>query len=364
MFKGSVVFLTYVLAKKVHIVALILIVLTLVSMLSLFVIAGIESLTRVFDIFYPIDETPLATLIITSDALSPFTSLVDLNQVEQILRGIEGVEIYPVFITIGFVDKKLVVIYEMPGVDDGCAFLDRDLLENVRGSWGGYIPVYSVFTQKTVFLKICGEGVKPGVGVSHNTIATIRGVSPRYYSFVIVKIYNRSSIEEVYKAVFPDAWRTDIERLVRRALLLAVRFGKDVSIKSIENPTQLFLARLGIHKDLLIYLAYSVAVISFLSLPILGIGVVEGLRRDIEVFSGIGAPKTSIGVALLLLFTILTVTSNAVSYMVLQCLQPSIEFLGYVIPLTIDVESLPLISLALLTLCIIGALMGLRALEI
>ena len=360
------VLVAHITRRKHWLLVFTLLVLTSLSTLSLLALGSIKSMASIFDAFYPLGERDVVTFIVSSNAISPFTSIVNATDVYRRLGGIQGVEVIPVFVTIGLVDDKPYVIYEVNSTVDSCAYPDRDILEYAEKKWSGYIPVYSVFTERTVFLRICGIGVKPGIGVNHDTIARIRGVPLDYYSFLVVKIHDKDKVRDVLRALTPgvDVDTSTLGKLIQRAILVAVRTGRNTSITGVENPTQLFLERLGIQRDYVVHFAYFTALASLISLPLLGVGLIEALRRDTRVFTVIGVSKTSMATSLILLLGVLAYLPGVINLVLLRGkTTPGIEFLGYSPPLTLDPWDTLVVSTVQFVLCSTGVLLRARAIE-
>lgn len=366
MLRELTVMLAHIISGKKRVALIVFAILLLSSMLSLTALTNIKSALNIFDVFYPAGSDS-TVIIASSRAISPLTSLVDAEELRQRLSSVYGVELHSVFVTLGIVDGRPAIVYEISGGDEGCAYPDEELAEYSRKAWNGYIPIYSVFTKQTLFLKVCGVGDSPGVGVSHNTIARIRGVSPRYYSFALIEVLDRGALEGVYRTLVPEVnvEPSTLEKLLERATAVAIRVGRDTAITQVENPTQIFLERLGIHRDYVISFAYFTALTTILCLPLLGLGIVEFLKRDIEVYAHIiCVSRISVILTLLLLTALASTLSNAVAWLlVLRGAGPRIDFLGYTPQPNLDIRDLATVTVAQLALCSIGIIARMRGFE-
>ncbi|MEM2220877.1 MAG: hypothetical protein QXK24_03445 [Ignisphaera sp.] len=365
MARYTVVVLMHILSKKIGVVLFIALSSTALSILALSAIGSIKSLYGVYDAFYPINSSSRFKIIISSDAVSPFTSIVDLKYIEEKLKGFENVYLQSVFVTIGFVGVEPVVIYEIKDVKDTCAYPDQELLKRTEVLWNGFIPVQSVFTQETLFLRICGVGEKPGIGVDHNTIARIRGVPSNYYSFVIVEVDDMDTLSKVYEALALRVDESAVEKLVRRVMLVAIRGGKIIEFREFQNPTEVYLAKFGIYRDYIVYLAYSIALTALIGLPLLGMGTVRYLRRDLEIFLSLGIARKSLLATFIVLLSISIALSSIASMIAVAHLdiKPLTSLLGYRIPLNIDSSDVIYIGSAQFTLCIAGIVNELKNYE-
>ncbi|MEM3989019.1 MAG: hypothetical protein QW369_03700 [Desulfurococcaceae archaeon] len=356
MLSGLTTVITYILSRKTSLILFTVLISTALSTLSLYAIGYIESLYRIYDVFYPIDRGSAFTITVSSDAVSPFTSIVDLEYIEDRLRDFKDVSIQPVFITIGLLGAEPVVVYEFNYANDTCAYPDQAMLSNIKAMWGDFIPIQSPFNSEILFLKVCGVGGRPGIGVSHATIARLRGVSLNYYSFVVVYVYNNDVIDDVYKALGLERVEPYVEKLVKRAFLIAIRRGNIVELKSVQNPTEAYLVKLGIYRDYLVYLAYSIALVTLVGLPLIGLGLVSFLHRDFEIFIVHGVSRRTLMASLLAFTAISTGLSIAISVSVLNLgITPRLTFMGYNVPFKIDLEDAVYVALSNYSLCILGS---------
>lgn len=359
------IFLLHIISRRTTLFIFMIIIFITLTMLSLTAVGYIKSINMVFDIFHPISKNAVTSIIVSSDSISPFTSMVNLKDVEEKLSGFRDIKITPVFVTIGFVDLKPMVVYELSYVNNTCAYLDQELLKDVGNRWKGYIPIYSIFTQETLFLRICGVGDRPGIGVSHEVATKIRGVPQGYYSFIVVEVYNNSIVKEICRILAPNFEETYIERLIRRATLIAIRRGRITEVKEFWNPTEVYLTKFGIYRDYVTYFAYAIALSSLTGLPLLWSGVIEFLNKDVKVFTMLGIPRKSVAISILILLILSIVIGNILAKIMMDIkLIPTFRFLNYVVPMDINLKDLVLIMISQLFLSILGYIMRLRYVEI
>ncbi|MEM4488130.1 MAG: hypothetical protein QXK88_04950 [Desulfurococcaceae archaeon] len=356
--------LIYLLSKKVSLFVLALLVSTALSTLSLYAIGYVSSLSRVYDVFYPRDAAATSTIIISSDAISPFTSLINFEYIKGKLSAVDKVEIQPIFITVGLLGGEPTVLYETPIANDTCLYPSTSVLSRVGPAVGSFLPIQSLFTGEVLILRVCGIGDKPGLGVSYSTIARLRGVKPGYYSFAVAYIYDNTALNEVYRALGLEA-EQHLEGLIRRAFLVAIRRGDIFELRGAESPTEIYFLKLGIYRDYIIYAAYSISVVALLGLPVLGLGIAEALRGELKLFVALGASRRALVFVLLSFTAVLTLISVVLSLAVYSLnLMPPLIFLDYSIPLEIGIQSVVYTAVANYTLCAVGAVRGVRALEV
>lgn len=353
--------ITYILGRKTGLALFTVLVLVTLSLLSLYAINYIESLYRVYDVFHPIDGSSTHTIIISSEAISPFTSIVDFRYIEEKLKDFKDISIHPVFITIGLVNAEPVVVYELSDANNTCAYPDQTIFSKTKDAWGSFIPIQSLFNNEVLFLRVCGTSEKPGIGVSRSTIAKIRSTTPNYCSFIVIHIYNTDIVDDVYRALGLEYG--ELERLIRRAFLVAVRRGF-IEPRGVQNPTEVYLAKLGIYRDYIAYLAYSIALVALMGLPLLGFGIADLLHRDLRLFMALGVSRRVLISTLLTFIAISTALSTTTSIAVFNLgVIPPPVFIGYSIPLGIDFKDAIYIALSNYFLCTLGAAWRMRELE-
>lgn len=361
--RGLVTPLMYILCRKPLLTIFIVLLLASLQVLSLYGLNYVESLYRVYDIIYPVDSGAVANIVVTSDAISPFTSIVNLELIKEKLKDASGIKVQPVFITVGLVYDVPVIVYEI-FANDTCSYPDRGLLSRVGANVGDFIPIQSPFTSEILFLKICGVGEKPGIGVSYSNVARIRGVEPGYYSFVVVSVYDASAVKDVYRALGLNTSDEHFEKLVKRAFLVIISRGGVYEPKEVRSLTEVYLARFGVYRDFVVYLAYLIALMMLVGLPVLGLGVVELYRKELKLFIVLGVSKTMLLFTLLVHTATLIVTSTMLSILIIGSgLIPRLVFMGYTIPLKLEYSDAVYIVLVDYLLCTLGVLAGLKHIE-
>lgn len=363
MSRALITLLTYIFHGKPLLTVLVVLVLASLQVLSLYGLNYMESLYRVYDTIYPLDSDAVANIVVTSDAVSPLTSIVNLELIKEKLGNTDGIKIQPVFVTVGLVYDVPVIVYET-FANDTCSYPDQGLLSRVSANVGDFIPIQSLFTSEVLFLKICGVGEKPGIGVSYSNVARIRGVKPGYYSFIVVSIYDVSAVKDVYRALGLNASDEDFEKLVKRAFLVIISRGSVYELREAQGLTEVYLARFGVYRDFIVYLAYLIALTVLVGLPVLGLGVVELNRRELELFIVLGTSKTTLLFTLLVYTATLVVMSTMLSILIIGSgLIPQLVFMGYTIPLKLEYSDTVYVALIDYLLCTLGVLAGLKRIE-
>lgn len=126
----------------------------------------------------------------------------------------------------------------------------------------------------------------------------------------------------------------------------------------------MYLAKLGIYRDYIVYLAYSIALVALIGLPLLGLGIVDLLYRDLRLFIALGVSGRILISTLLTFIAISTALSTAISIAVFNLgAVPPLVFIGYSIPLRIGFSDAVYTALSSYSLCILGAAWRMRKLE-
>ncbi|MEM2354516.1 MAG: hypothetical protein QXF91_06605 [Desulfurococcaceae archaeon] len=330
------------------------VVLLVLSVLSAYALSSIRTL-------YYADKTLLGlgdSVVVSGAAISPFTSLVNSEELSRLLAGVKGVEVEYLFLTLAYLYDKPVVIHGVEeGVKTGCAHVGVDLVKSLHINVGEAIPVHSPFSDSTYFFEVCGLVEGPALLLNYEDAIKIRGVKPGYYTLAVIRAENREVLEEVYKALGLEPAK---QKIFSRALLVLVRKGEKISVEAYENIIEGYLYRLGIYRDFVFYFAYAMVIISALSTPIIGVGLVVLLRREVYVLRLLGLSCRGVFLVLLTTVVVATLFSYALAQVIaISGLLPGTRVLGYYISPSMSVEDLICVHFVHLVMCITGAYIGL-----
>lgn len=331
-----------------------------VTMLLVLSILSVYALSSIRTLYY-VDKALLGLndgLVVSSVAISPFTSLVNSEELNRLLAGVEGVEIEYFFITLAYVYDKLVVVHGLEaGVETGCAYLGKDLATLLHVSAGEIIPVYSPFRDSTYFFEICGLLERPILLVNYEDAVKIRGVKPGYYALAVIKAKNPEALREVYRVLGLEPAE---QKILSRALLVLVRRGGKISVEVYEDIVEGYLYRLGIYRDFVFYFAYAVTIISTLSTPVIGVGLVIQLRREIYALRLLGASRGEVFLALSAIIAIAALSSYLLAQVVAVLgFLPGVCILGHYVSSLISIRDLVCVHSVHSLLCIVGMYTGL-----
>lgn len=339
---------------KPSIILLLIILLTALGYLALSAIGYIRALYYVNSVFTGIKEG----IVISSYAISPFTSVIDSREINQLTKDIEDIDIEYYLVTIAYIYERPVIVRSTEeSLDKNCVYLGKDIALETNINKGIIAPVYSPFTKKTLFFEVCGLINEPILIVPYERAVEIRGINPGYYSFAVVKTTNETALKELYRSM---GLEPSEYKLLTRALLILTRRGAELSINIFEDYAEGYMYRLGIYRDLVFYFAYAVSVISLLSIPIIGMGLVFLFHREIYVLLLAGLPRGKI-LQLLLTPLITSIILSCLFMFLISILElyPSINILAYSIKPVVELRDFIYVYSAQLGLSFTGLFYGL-----
>jgi ABC-type lipoprotein release transport system permease subunit len=306
--------------------------------------------------------------IVSSYALSPFTSVVSVNSVENAVKGLHGVEktVYEV-ITIGYIDGRAVVVRalnssafkELTGysvidgseIDDNCfycAWLGYNLAKKLGVSVGNRITLYSPFTLTPFILRVSGV-ISAGKPYDNELIIPLgvgqafRGLSRSQVSIAVVLLSSRQSYLELAKR-----FEVDVEKVsLAERVILSLRYvGRRVELRTYNDFSSMLFSRLGLPKETLMLILVSISIILSLGLYIVGQALVTLNMTNILIAYELGVPVKKTKVFLALVAILCSLASYAMALALAKVLFSlvSIELLEHEVKLSIaekDVWFLP-----------------------
>lgn len=315
-----------------------------------FVIGGQE---RILEHIVELDDG----VVITSFAVSPFTSLVDPEVLEKRLQGIADITIDYYFITLGYVYGKPVVVVGSPSIKDDCAFVEASIYYETVEIGLTSIAILSPFTDETVFLRVCGKSGEPYILVSHTTAARLRGVPSRYYTIAIVKSGTQESLSKVLRSLNVEHASSG---LVFKVIALLGKGDSNITGKLHTSLSEVYFARLGVNREYFTYFASAVLAILLIGLPLAGYGVLTYVERALRVLRSIGVSRFGLFKALCMYMALPMIPALLLGYSALDAL-PGIEILGFTLTMKPSVLDIALVCTFTYVLSIIGVAWGLRS---
>lgn len=334
-----------------------LLIMTFLAYLAILAIGYIRAIYYVNNVIIGVSDG----LVVSSYALSPLTSIIDSNKLNMLIGNISDIEIEYHMITISYIHDTPVLIRGVDDIDSDCIFISKELADSFELSREDIVPLYSPFTRRIVFLKLCGYSDIAFSIVHYNVSIAIRGVRPGYYSIAVIRSSNKTALGEVARILGVS----DIDqRYLTRALLLLTQIGDKRVVKVYEDIAEGYLSRLGIYRDLVIYTGYSISLLVLLGSLVNGIGVVMILRRELHVFNIIGLPRHNIFLGLATMITMASLISTAIVTLLTDIrVFYEVKIFTLRLPPVIKLEDYVFVYLTMTTLSLMGVVLELRRVE-
>ncbi|MEM4717753.1 MAG: hypothetical protein QXE81_03215 [Desulfurococcaceae archaeon] len=300
-------------------------------------------------------------IVVSSYALSPLTSIIDSNRLDKIVGNISGIKVEYHMITISYIYDTPVLIRGVNSIDTSCIYLSNELVNKFKLSAGDIVPLYSPFTNKIMFLKLCGFSEGAFSAINYNVSTIIRGVKPGYYSIAVIRSSNKSALEEVARVL----GISDIDqRSLTRALLLLTQVGDRVTIKLYEDIAEGYLTRLGLYRDIVLYAGYFISLVVLVGSLVLGVGLVVIIKRELKVFDIIGLPRLYTLAGLAITTTLeLFISITLIALLIYIKVSFEVKFFTLRLPPVIELEDYVFVFLTMMTLSLIGITLGFRRAE-
>jgi len=349
-----VVFKTLLLTKTRLLVYPVL-VLAVLGWLSLVGLGLVNSLLWLYEGVLGVSEG----LVITSRGFSPLTALVHYSEIESRLSNISDIVVEYYLVTPVLVNGELVILKSTNAsvnLSSNCVLVGVELARELGVTSGDYMLVSSVFTGEVYCLEICGYTSGYVLEAPYDLVARIRGVTPGYYSYVVV----RGSSEALSRVIEALGGRPGEFRLAGLITVVLTRIGDNRTRALLYRAlTEAYITNFGLQRDYVLYFAYTVIVAGVLGSLILGLDVTRRVRSVLGVFRLMGVSKR----ALTVVTTLLGLTVSSVAYSTSLLLYMHLEFftlsvLGYTLKPILTLEVALLVFSALTLLHTLGLLLG------
>lgn len=346
------------------------VLLALLALISLSVLSLFTSLYNFYDNMLLVDGEGL---IISSYSVSPLTSVVSEKYVKELVSDVVGVRVEPLVFSLVYVKGKAVVVR---GVEktifssfsnnlEGsvpCVIVGEGLAKELNLSEGDILTLYSPFIKESVLVSICDVKYFPSlmnyeIVTSIELSRIIRGISNNQYSVVILRADNLSILSGISMKLGLSS--KDVTLLRKALLILSQQDGVLVHELHGDIP-EVYVAKLGIHRDLILTLSYTIATLVIISDLLIGEYVFRLSRRSVKILRFLGVSKKRIFIALasqILAYTAIAVFAASIALHHLSVLIRLEVLSHYVIPQTSLHDSLFIFSSKALLL-ITGFLWG------
>lgn len=286
------------------------ILLTLLALVSLSIIGLFTSLYNFYDNLLLINGDGL---VISSYAVSPLTSVISERYVKDLVSGVEGVRVEPLVFSIAYVKGKTVVVrgveetvfssfYRDLEKDAFCVLVGEGLAKELSLNKRDTLTLYSPFVKEPVLVSVCDVKYLPSL-LNYEVITSIelsrvlRGISSDYYSVAILRADNLSVLSSVSVKI---GLSSEDVALLRKALLVLSQQGGVLVRELYSDIPEVYVAKLGMHRDLIFTLSYAVAVLVIISDLLIGEYIFRLIRRSVEIlrFLGVSRKRVFISIAL------------------------------------------------------------------
>ncbi|MEM0025401.1 MAG: hypothetical protein QXV93_05970 [Zestosphaera sp.] len=311
------------------------VLLALLALVSLSILGLFTSLYNFYDNLLLINGDGL---VISSYAVSPLTSVVSEKYVKDLISGVEGVKVEPLVFSLVHVKNKIVVVRGVEktvfssfyhGLEDSahCVLVGEGLAKELNLSEGDTLVLYSPFVKEPVIASVCSVKYLPSL-LNYEIIAdiefsrTIRGLGSDYYSVVILRADNLSVLSGISMKMGLSS--EDIT-LLRKALLVLSQQGGVLAYELRSEIPEVYVAKLGIHKDLIFTLSYTVAALVIISDLLIGEHIFRLVRGCIEILRFLGVSKKRIFITLVIQTLAYVAAAVFIAITLLHCLSSLIR---------------------------------------
>ncbi len=344
--------------------------LTLLSVLALAALSSVGLVIALYSFYedlLPVDEGESA---VSSYALSPLTSVVSEKQLLELLGNATDTQVEFIVFSVAYARGRAVVVrgvsseylVETLGLDPGvaryCLYVGKGLAEKLGIGKGNTLVLHSPFTGDLLPAPVCGVLPLPSVLnyeilTDFSTARVLRGISEGYYSVAIVR------------GGAPGALHSADLPLARRALLLILQRGGRVDLEVVAEIPEVYVARLGIHREVVLLVAYSAIAVVALSCPLIGYGISVSVESCTKVLRQLGVSRRAVLALLLILTCTYVAGAVALASLALSYLSwlTEVEVLGHSISPKVSPYDTTVVALAQLVLTLLGVLRGFRELE-
>lgn len=348
-------FYTTVLRRRPSVGLIPLLTMTVLGLLALCAVGYTRALYYVNKAFLDVEDG----VVISSYAISPFTSLVDSREVSKLVAGLDGVNVTYYFITLGYFNGIPAVIKGLnDAIERGCAYVGVELASRLSVIKGDVVAVYSPFTKRTNIFKVCNYTDKPLVLLSYEDAVEVRGVKPGYYSFAVLRASSEEAMDSILRAFGLQPLESS---LLSRALIVLTRKEDKIDLDVFKDFAEGYMYRLGLYRDVVFYFAYAVSFAMLVGTPLIGVGLVSSLKGEIRVLGILGLPIERTLAALVLIIASSLVLSHLILAIILKLnLLPTVSILAHSIRPIIEGQDFLAIFSVQFVMSIVGVYYELR----
>ncbi len=290
------------------------------------------------------------SVVVSSVAVAPFTSAVDIHRLESELRSL-GIEarVTPLDMVAGVARGRGVIVLGLSSTSWRCLYcciLSPRLARELNASRGSIIVVATPFTPSAVALRVVGiervRGLEGFVLVPDEIARLLRGLSPSQSSLAIIECSNGSCVERVARALGARVPTKLVERLVVVAARLHLA-------RASRKLSEVYMSRLGISRTTVAVLDIALSLVLALGVYVFSRSAWVAVEREVAVLRMLGASRRCLALSALAISMAALAAASTISLAALELLRPSISILSYPIELRVS-PGLHLASVGLVAL--------------
>ncbi len=317
----------------------------LLALLSTISLSTLGIFTSLYSFYENILLTNGEGLVISSYAISPLTSVVSEEYVRNLVGDLEGISVEPLVFSIAYFKGKTIVIrgvekteffnlqrYHGLESNDSCVIVGEGLARELNLSEGVTLTLYSPFIKEPFLVTVCGVKQFHSL-LNYEIIASIelsrviRGIGSNQYSVVILRAKNLSVLSDISVRI---GLSSEDMKLLQKALLVLSQRGNVLVHELRGDIPEIYVAKLGIHRDFVFSLSYTVAALVIISDILIGEHVFRSAKKTIAVLRYLGISRkkililstlhilTYVAVAILVALTILHYSNDLIKLEVLS----------------------------------------------
>ncbi len=336
-------------------------VVSLLIMLSVDILLGITQ--NYYEFYRIVVPTQRNSIVVSSLSIAPFTSIIDVRTLSSKLRGLD-VEIETVTTTLALLGDRVVVVL---GVDNlskqclYCCYVGKRLAEKLSISKGDLISLSTPFLRSSVVLRVVDivddSKHEDMILAPIEIVRLLRAMSYRQASLAIIKCRNASTLEEVLRILGVS---TPPTQLIEQAFLALNIVGKRIEVRRFENLEDIYLARIGIPRTVMLILNIALSIVIATGLYFFSSNVQALTHRALEVLTMIGVTKRIITISTIFVAISALIAASTISMTMIKILRFSISIASFSLIIDIDLAMHALITIIMALIVVVGVWRGLR----
>jgi len=290
-----------------------------------------------YNIYNEINSLGNNGIIITSYSLSPFTSLINKENLLTKLNNVSGIKnIQFIILSLGNVNGKDIAFIGYKDYNNYCAYPSITVKKMMNLKINQTLIVYPAFSNLPIELIICGfeKNLSFGIEVSNNIAYQIHGngINNNLASIAIINLVNNSYKINVMKALQMPSEETS---LLEKATLIVENLNNQKLQQELNQISEVYYNKLGIPKIAFTSLAIASIIILSIGSYINGEVLVLTEKDTLELLHFYGISKVNLAVISIIINLLSFIASIPISILLYYCFSKFVivNILGlYLIP--------------------------------